>query len=157
MANDFQATTEKHMGALENLLAPIFAKAPHLPEGGRKVIGQIAPWLALVFGILGLFAIVSAGSMMSVFALSAVFAGVDYALLYLALLVGLISSILDLLAFKPLTAYKKRGWNFLFYATVLSALATIVNLIFGYGYGLGNILGLLIGFWLLFEIRGLYR
>lgn len=153
---DMRAKAEQNMAALENWMAPLFAKTPHLPENARQSIAQVAPWIALIVGILGIAAILSAGGFASMFAFAYVFSGVSYFALYAALIVGLIAAILDLLAFKPLQARQKKGWNFIFYGTVLSAVSAILNLLFGYA-SLGTIIGPLVGFWLLFEIRGLYR
>lgn len=153
---DFRAKAEHNMAALENWMAPLFAKAPHLPNNARETIAQVAPWIALVVGILGIAGILSAGGFASMFAFAYVFSGVSYFALYAALVVGLIAAILDLLAFKPLQARQKKGWNFIFYGTVLSAVSTILHLVFGYA-SVGSIIGVLVGFWLLFEIRGLYK
>ncbi len=155
--SSFQAGTEKHMGALEQWMAPLFAKFPHLPESARQTLAKIAPWLALIFGILGILAILSAGSIASsFFGFALLGVGMMQISMLISLLAGLIASVLDILAYKPLTARKKKGWNLLFYATVLTTVATILNLLFGYG-SIGSLVGSLIGFWLLFEARGLYQ
>ena len=158
MTNGVQAQTQKKMAALENWMAPLFAKAPHLPQSARQILAQIAPWAALIFGILGLVSLLSAGAYLST--LLSFFWGGSMMLrlfLFFEVLVSLIASVLEILAFKPLSARKKKGWNFLFYATALVGLAALVDLIFRYGSSFGGIIGALIGFWLLFEVRGLYR
>ncbi len=156
MDNDFQAKAEKKMSALESWLAPLFAKAPHIPENARQTLVQIAPWLALIFGILGLFAVFSAGAIGTLLSFSFVGAGTIQLMLLLSMVVAFLSAILNLLAFKPLQAHKKKGWNYLFYGSVLSAIATVVNIVFGYGSVFGLIFTL-IGFWLLFEVRSYYH
>jgi hypothetical protein len=158
MQNDLQGTAIKHMGALESWLAPIFAKAPHLPQNARTSLANVAPWLALIFGILGLFALISAGLFASIASFSFAAMGMGFLpiLMFLTLIVGVISAVMEILAFKPLQARKKNGWNLLFYGMVLSAIVTILNLIFSYG-SLGSLIGLVIGFWLLFEIRAMYQ
>ncbi len=147
----------KHMSALETWMVPLFAKAPHLPESARQTLAKIAPWLALIFGILGLFGILSAGILSSMFAFSFVGMGMVQISMVISLLAGLISSVLEIFAFKPLSARRKKGWNYLFYATVLMAVSALIGAILGYSGALGNILGILIGFWLLFEVRRLYQ
>lgn len=148
--------TAKHMGALEQWMAPIFAKFPHIPENGRKTLADIAPWLALIFGVLGLLGIVSAGSLMSYLSFSFIGMGMIQITMFISLLAGLIACILEILAFKPLKAMKKKGWDLLFYATVLTTATTILSLLFGYSE-IGGLVGALIGLWLLFEVRGLYQ
>jgi hypothetical protein len=155
--NDLHASSVKQMAALEGWLEPLFAKAPHIPANAREMLVKIAPWLALIFGVLGLVGIVSAGMLTSMlFSMAWIGGGAAQIALAVALIAGLLASILQLLAYSPLTAHKKQGWNYLFYGSVLSAIASLVDIIFGYG-SLGSIIGALIGFWLLFEIRGYYK
>lgn len=144
------------LSSLEQWLASIFAKAPHLPEGGRQTLVKIAPWLALIFGILGLLGLLSSGMLSSMFAFSFMGGSVMQVSVVVSLLAGFLASLLELFAFKPLSARKKKGWNYLFYATVLMAITAIINAVVGYSGAPGNIIGLLIGFWLLFEIRKYY-
>ena len=82
------------MSALETWMVPLFAKAPHLPESARQTLAKIAPWLALIFGILGLFGILSAGILSSMFAFSFVGMGMVQISMVISLLAGLISSVL---------------------------------------------------------------
>jgi Na+/H+ antiporter NhaC len=158
MTEQFAQQTEKKMAALESRLAPFFEKAPHLPHGGRKTLVDIAPWLALIFGILGIFTILSGGSFVSMLSFSFFGYGFGQFSMLISLAAGLIASVLELLAYQPLLKREKKGWNYLFYAIVISAAAAVFSLIVGYGYGMGGqLLGTLVGLWLLFEIRGEYR
>ncbi len=81
--------------------------------------------------------------------------GFEPLMLFISLIVSAIACILELLAYKPLTLRKKQGWNFLFYGTVLTACASILEIVIGSSFA-GNLVGSLIGFWLLFEVRDLY-
>ena len=158
MPANIPVATEKKMAALEKWMAPLFAKFPHLPESARQTIANIAPWLALIFGILGLLALLSAGAVASLLSVASVFLlaqGYAPLILLITLLASLIACGLDLLAFNPLRARLKKGWSYLFYGTVLTTAATLVEMVFG-GGSLGALVGALIGFWLLFEVRGLY-
>ena len=154
---------KKHAAALENWLAPLFEKTPHLPHNVRQTLVSIAPWLALIGGILGLAALLPVLGMLP--ALSALpfmggmMGGAYYAMypaLIIALVIGVIGAVLDLLAFRPLSQHKKAGWNLLFYSQILAVLAIILQIYSGY-YVLGSVIGLLIGLWLLFEVRSLYH
>lgn len=147
------------MAGLEQWMAPFFAKLPHLPPNARQTIVTIAPMLALIFGILGLFVILTGGviaSLLSIVSIVMLADGLRPLLLLIALLAGGIAAALDLLAYKPLAARKKKGWNYLFYGTVLTTCSAILEVVFGAGT-LGSIIGALLGFWLLFEVRGLYQ
>ena len=158
MVNDFHGQTEKKMAALEGFLAPIFTKTPHLPENARQTLAKIAPWFALIFGVLGIFGILSAGAIGSMLSLSFLGGGLMQISWAVTVVAGLFASVLELLAYKPLTKREKKRWNYLFYGTVLTTAAAIINLALGYGSdAVGTIIGTVIGLWLLFEVRALYR
>jgi len=159
-ANLTDAAT-KHMNALESWMAPLFAKTPHLPANIRETLASIAPWAALIFGIMGVLGIFSILSFLPMLT-SMPFVGMAglgklYPMIIVATLIGGLAAVLDLLAFKPLKARKKKGWSLIFYGNTLSALSAILNIIFGYSGNFGGIITVLIGFWLLFEVRDLYR
>ena len=138
-------------------MLPLFQKAPHLPQNARQTLVDVAPWLALLGGILGLVGIFSAGAFTSLlFTLSFFRLGLLPLLFVVGMLFALASAVLDLLAYQPLTQHKKAGWNFLFYGMLLSVISLILNVIAGYGVS-GQLVGLLIGFWLLFEVRDAYK
>ncbi len=148
------------MSAFEKWLASIFAKAPHLPANGRETLRKIAPWLALIFGVLGVIMVLSALAtlplLMSVpFAGMAMMSGGWFPMMVLALICAGLGAILDLMAYKPLSKRQKKGWNLIFYGSTLSAVYSLLTLILGHG-GIGSILGIIIGYWLLFEIRDGY-
>lgn len=158
MSDDLRAEAEKKFSALERWMAPFFDKAPHLPDSARHSIVSIAPWLALIFGVLGIIGLLSASMFWSMFSFAFYTYGFMQVTMIISLIAGLVASVLQLLAYQPLTAHKKKGWNFLFYGTVLTTLAALLDMVFGYGSGaIGHILGALVGFWLLFEVRSLYH
>jgi hypothetical protein len=154
---DLHRESVKKMAALEGWLEPIFTKAPHLPRNIQETLVQIAPWLALIFGVLGIASILSAGMFMPyVMSFGWVGGGAMKVAMGLGVIATLLASVLSLLAWQPLNARKKLGWDYLFYGTVLTAVSAILNLFFGYAT-VGSVLGAVIGFWLLFEIRSFYR
>jgi uncharacterized BrkB/YihY/UPF0761 family membrane protein len=146
----------KQVSALEAKLEPVFAKFPHLTTPVRQTLVNIAPWLALISGLIGLLAIFSGGMLMSVLTLRFFGSGIIQLPFVISMIVGLLASALDLLAYTPLAAHKKLGWDYIFTGTVLMALAMIIDLVMGSG-SLGGLIGQLIGVWLLFEVRGLYH
>lgn len=157
---DMRHEAKKHMAALEAWLAPIFANFPHLPQGGRQFVATVAPWLALIFGILGVLGAAMAAMAMTVAVPVAVIGGVMRgaqwsAFMLINLALGCISAVLNILAFSPMRHHKKTGWNFLFYAVTISAISSIIATLFTYG-GLWGLLWSVVGYWLLFEIRGMY-
>lgn len=155
--NETVSKMKGHAGALEAWLAPIFAKAPHLPANWRKTIIDIAPWLSLIFGILGLFGLLSAGAVGILFSPLIILGGGMHGIsFFITIILGIISAILSILSFKPLQGMKKKGWDYAFYALVISAISTLVGLVLTAG-GLGGIVGIIIGAYILFEVREMYH
>lgn len=161
----------KHVHGIEAWLEPFFAKFPHIPENGRKVITDIAPWIALVFGVLGLLGLLTAGSLMTLFAIPLLLTGGVWVIIgFITTLLGLAAVILQLLAFNPLKARMKKGWNYLFYGLLLGVLSTIISVVgsamsastmYSNMHGTSSLvsggISFLIGGWLLFEIRSQYK
>ncbi|MNL75234.1 hypothetical protein D3C87_2010030 [compost metagenome] len=56
-----------------------------------------------------------------------------------------------LMAFSPLKARKRAGWNLLYYALLVGLISNLIQLSI-----LGFIIGGIIGFWVLFQIREKY-
>lgn len=149
------------MSGLEARLEPMFKNAPHIPENGRKVIVDIVPWLVLIFGILGVIGLFASGIM----ALFVTLLTGGWALPFLfgsfvPMLFSGIAIVLTLMAFPGLQAKTKSGWNLVFYSTVVNAIGGIVSVFGGYVYMgslVGAIIGAIVSFWLLFEIRSYYK
>lgn len=154
---DAVGSMKGHTGALEAMLTPLFAKAPHLPQGGRRFITDVAPWLSLIFGVLGLFGLVSAGAIGFLFAPLLILGGGLHGIsFFITIVLGIASSVLSILSFNPLREMKKKGWNYAFYAMIISSIGTIISMVLIYG-GLGGIVGILIGAYILFEVREMYK
>lgn len=132
---------------LEVQLAPLFTiRAPfQLPETWREGIVKYSPWVMLIFVPLSLLAI-GLGTIASIFSMFTFnFFGA------LALLLSIISMILDLLAIKPLFDRKRIGWNLIFYAWLISMLSSLISFSI-----VGLALGFLIGGFILFQVRDKY-
>ena len=119
-----------------------FAKFPALPANIKDVLVKIAPWLSLVFGILGVLGILGAMGILAPLSAS-VMAGA---------VLALISSVLMVMAFPGLRDRKVAGWKWSFYSQLVSVLLSVVALNF-----VGALIGGLIGFYLLFQIKSYYK
>ena len=123
-------------------------KAPKMPVGLKDFIVKVAPWLSiigLVFSLpailvlIGISSFIPAGygmylgnsTVVVIFAIASV-------VLYASAIPGL---------FKKTIA----GWNFIFYATAINLIWSLVT-----GDIVNLIIGALIGFWILFQIRSYY-
>lgn len=126
----------------DKLIERLDKKAPvRMPEGARKDLASAAWILALVLGVLQLWAVFNyfALDMLSgVYVPAFVYAygGFFY---FLSMILLTISSVMLLVSASGLKARQKDGWNLLFYALLLNAAYGVVRLFAGYG-GFGALL-----------------
>lgn len=137
---------------LEKELEPIFLqKFPPFSEGLKEGIAQFGPYVLLLFSILGIIGLLGAAGLGGLgIGMGVVSFGTGFRF-YVGILIAILMVVLYLLAFSPLKARKKSGWNLIYYALLISLLSNLVQLnIFGF------IVGGLLGFWILFQIREKY-
>ena len=134
-----------------------FAKAPVLPANAKDVIVKITPFIALIFGILGIMGALAGFGLLTAFAPLAVFGGMagvsSYGGGFLAALFWLASSALMLIAFPGTQARKLSGWNLLFWSELVNLVGAVVSI----SGIVSGIIGALIGFYLLFQIKSYYK
>lgn len=146
--------SEKNSGQqLQSMLEEWFKKLPALPQNAVDVLYSIAPWIALVFGIIGVLGAISGFGALTFLAPFAAMGGASsyYGMGIVSTVGWLISSVLMLLAFTGLKAGKIAGWNMLFWSEVVSVVASLV------AFSLGSVVGAAIGFYLLFQIKPKYK
>lgn len=136
----------------EKELESIFiGKFPPFSEELKEGIAKYGPYVMLVAAILGLVALLSAGGLGSIaFGLGAGSYASGYKF-YVAIIVGIITSIIYIMAFSPLKARKKSGWRMLYYGILISLVGSLIQLQL-----LSLIIGGVIGFWILFQVREKY-
>src|SRR5260221_11010064 len=102
----------------EAMVEEWFGKLPPISKNAREAIVNITPWIALIFGILGV--LVSLGGFGVLSALSTIIAlnsGFGYAAQSLVgAALGLVASIVLLMAYPGAKARKQKGWNLLFWS-----------------------------------------
>lgn len=130
-----------------------YSKLPSLPKQWVDTLVMITPWVALVFGILGVLALLAAlGVLTALSPFMLLGAGVGAAT---GSLIGtglaLVSSVLLLMAFPGTKARKMSGWTLLFWSEAVSVLSAVVS------FSLGGVLGAAIGFYILFQIKNSYK
>ena len=130
-----------------------FMKLPPLPKGGRDAIVQITPWIALIFGILGVLAGLAGFGVLAALspfiALGNGFSGAAGSLVGAAL--SLVASAMLLAAFPGTNKRRMQGWTLLFWSEGFSTVAAVVS------FSLTGVLVSLIGFYLLFQIKSYYK
>lgn len=143
------------LGKLEDTLNEYFVKkAPfQLPDGVKEFIVTFGPWITLVLLVLTLPIILVALGLSAFLAPFAFLGGARAGATFgLSTVFTIAWFALEAFALPGLFARKKSGWNLLFYATLVSALESLINLNIA-----GLILGALIGWYFLFQIRSHYK
>jgi hypothetical protein len=102
---------------------------PAAPPGLLDGYMRFAPWIAIVFGILGIFgslALMGLGAVLSPFLLFAGAEGVSAGgALFIALIVGLLSSILEVVGGYLMLKHRANGWWLLALGLVVSFLSNL--------------------------------
>lgn len=149
---------QQSLGGLEKTLNEYFGKkAPQLPGNVKDIIVALAPWftligliitLPLVLVALGLGAIVGPLSFLAGPQAGVAF-GVNYTVSMVILAVALV---LQAMAVPGLFARSVKGWRFAYWSTLVSLLSNLVSFNIG-----GAILGAVISFYFLFQVRDRYK
>jgi len=162
------------LGNIETKLDELLVRnAPALPPGFKKALVAWAPLLSLIVGVLTLASawrlwhwaraahsvVADLCNAYSVSGCGNAVAGTRYSVwLWLSVLFLAIQGLLYLLAYSGLRDRKKDGWDYVFYAALISVAYAVASLFTGYGVAnvVGSLIGSVIGFYLLFQIREAY-
>lgn len=126
-----------------------FAKAPALPTNAKEFLVKITPWIALIFGILGILAGLGAIGVSPV----VVFGGVRNSMIVLLSgVLTLVSSVMMLMAYPKTKAHKLTGWTLLFWSAVVSFVASLIL-----GSIISAIIWAVVEFYFLFQIKSYYK
>ena len=130
-----------------------FSKLPPLPANWRDVIVKVTPWLALIFGVIGVLGSLAAVGVLTFLAPFVVLGGgigVASGGIIGAIL-ALVASVLLVMAFPGTRDRKMSGWRLLFFSEAVSIVSSAV------AFSVGGIVGALIGFYILFQIKSHYK
>lgn len=126
-----------------------FAKAPALPENAKQTLVNITPWIALIFGVLGIIAGLGAIGVSPV----AMVGGVgNSTLLLLSGIATIVASAMMLIAYPKLKALQISGWTLLFWSSIVSLIGSLVM-----GSIVNAIIWGVIEFYILFQIKSHYK
>ena len=148
---------------LEDIIAGVLKPLPHLPADWRKWISENIWWITLVgvvvdgLAALGIYqAATYVNQLTSYFAIAGVTTASGWTTpMMISIAFFVLSAVIMAMAITPLKEMKKKGWDLMFMATIVSVVASIFN----YGYGdivtsiIGSAIGAVIGMYFLFEIR----
>ena len=146
------------MEQIEKFFESLFLKTIpwQLPAKAKEVIVKIAPWLTLIILILSLPAV------LAVFGLGAFFGGMMtyYGAhlgfrFYLGWIVLVVQFILMAMAISGLKNRTLKGWQFVYYASLVSAVYGIISA-YSFGGMIWSLLGTAIGLYILFQVKSYY-
>lgn len=146
------------LGQLEEMLEDYLGKkAPQLPKNVREIIVNLAPWLTLIGLIITLPLVLVAFGLSALVAPFAFLAGpaaaVSYGVSYtVSMIILAVALILEAMAIPGLFARTLGGWRLVYY----SVLVSLVSNLFTFNV-VGGIIGALISFYFLFQIKEHYK
>lgn len=147
------------LSQLEALLDEyMVTKAPFaLPEQVKEFIVKVSPYLVIVFAVMALPLILAALGLTAIFSPFAMMGGYHYGLGWgfsatVGLAISVITIIMEIVAVPGLFKRTKSAWRLLFYTSIVSLIGTIIS----FSGILSGIIGALIGWYILFQVKELY-
>lgn len=156
----FSKLTDKDALALITKVESFFKGFPHLPKSISDFLVKITPWgvglggfMSLMGGISNLrhglgFGVVSR--------FINLYVGVSPIYFLILAVIQFLLAVLAFKAFNYLRETKLTGWIYIFWSNILSLVEYLLTLIFMGGSTLGFLLGAVLGFYFLFEIKPSY-
>jgi hypothetical protein len=160
---------------LEKSLSGLFKGLPQLPKSSKESLAQAWPWIALVFGVLQIMAaywlwklterVEVLNDIVNTYSRyytgeAAGLTGFDKTMIYAGLIVLVVDAVILLMAYTELKRRTSRGWDLLFLASLINVVYAVLTLFIN-GRGVGSfifsLLGSAVGFYLLFQVRELYK
>ncbi len=141
------------LDSLENTLDTYLVdKAPKLPENWRELFVKFLPWVTLVLLILALpalFFLFGLGAILMPFSfLGGMGAGASFSF---GLIVSLVSLVLEVMALPGLFNRKRQGWVFIYWATLVSVLSSLLS------FSIGGVVFSIIWLYLIFQVKNHYK
>ncbi len=140
------------MGSLEEKLSELFGKLPPMSPNAKEMVAKWLPWVMIVFGTLGLLAVMSmlkfAFGFMGAMHMAG-YMGPSF-IMWINVFLGIAVGVLQLYGAYLMLSRKRLGWLIAFYGLLFGFIHTILSIsIFGL------IINIIFGY-LLFQIREFY-
>jgi len=147
MASILDKLTDAEALTFIDRVAEPFKTLPHLPKGITEFLVTISPWLILLYLVGEVFVIF--GSLASLV--------VDPVFGVVRLVTAFVLAFLLLSAFSPVKNREIKGWVYLFWIELIGVVEILINAVSGrYSSMVGTVIGLLIGLYILFEMRSFF-
>ncbi|MBL8030637.1 MAG: hypothetical protein JNN11_05315 [Candidatus Doudnabacteria bacterium] len=153
-------TTHEHshhqiLKDLEAWFHKLYLKVPfHLPTSVKEFIVRFGPWITLVLILLALPALLAVFAIGGVALPFAAMSGqVHWGGMFIVnMALSIATLVLEAIALPYLFKKQIKGWNFMFYAVLVSAIGSILSMNLG-----GLVIGTAISLYILFEIKSYYK
>lgn len=151
---------------LEETIGGWLKSFPHLPENWTKWLAKNSWWLVLIGVILSalgavalLFGVMAIGAVTTVYgiAVGPLHDSWWYTTTVISLVLLVVTVVIDAMAISPLKAMKSKGWDLLFLTFLVSVVSAIVSTLYNFSGIIGNVIGVVIGAYVLFEIRSYFK
>lgn len=130
-------------------------KAPfQIPMGGKEFLAKVAPYIIIVFSVLALPAILALFGITAVFTPLAMMGGsMGWGFFgIVSVATSAIALVLDVMAIPGLFKRTHASWRLLFYASLVSFVGGVLS------YNpIGTVIGAIIGWYILFQVKELYK
>lgn len=128
-------------------------KAPAMPENVKEFIVKYSPYLIVAVLVFSLPALLLAFGLTSVAMPFAYMDGVRSGFSFsITALISLAALVFQVIAIPGLFKRTKQSWKYMFYASLISLLSSVLSLDIG-----AIVIGGAISFWILFQIKSLYK
>jgi hypothetical protein len=145
MVSQFEATLDEYM----------VKKAPfHIPANGKEFLVKVSPYVVLVFALLTVPVIIAGLGLTALLSPFAMMGGY-YHFGVLGLISGLLSLValvVELTAVKGLFNRTHAAWRLMYYASLIAFASNIISFNI-----VGGIIGSVIGWYILFQVKALYK
>jgi hypothetical protein len=148
------------LSQLEALLDEyMVTKAPFaLPPEVKEFIVKVSPYLVIIFAVMALPLILAALGLTAILTPFAMMGGYHYGFGWgfsatIGLAISVITIIMEIAAVPGLFKRTEGAWRLLFYTSIVSLIGTIIS----FSGLLGGIIGAIIGWYILFQVKELYK
>lgn len=130
-----------------------FAKVPPISTNARKKLADIMPWIALIFGILGVLVSVAGLGVLTVLSPLLFLTGGFHVTIngLVGAIISLASSVLLLMSYSGLKARRYNGWKLAYWSGMLNVVSAVLS------FSILSVLISLFGIYLLFQIKSSYK
>lgn len=153
--SDMKSDVKGLINQLEVLLDEYMVKkAPfQIPVKGKELLAKIVPYIIIIAAVVAIPAILAALGLSAVFAPIAALGGHVWGFgVMISLVFSIAALVVELRAVPGLFKRTKSAWRLVFYATIISLIGSLISFNI-----VGGLIGAVIGWYLLFQIKDMYK